>query len=157
MNTETAVKQRAEQVFKEKDLSINLFAKGCGVSQQTLSDQFRGRCKLSFVTISAILEYFPDLSAEWLLRGEGEMWKTTTPLPSADDEQMISGDKDAEIEKLREENERLSEFYSLQKEHAADLKERIEEYKDRIEEYKERIAELKKAQTTATELRVKSV
>lgn len=154
MNTEIAVKQRVELVLKEKGLSVNLFAKGCGVSQQTLSDQFRGRCKLSYVTISAILEYFPDLSAEWLLRGEGDMLKPaeadTTPLPLAEDTQTLSTSNEEELERLQAELEQQKEFNALQKEYVADLKERIKEYQERVSELKDAIYEMKKATQSAS-------
>lgn len=158
MITDILLKERAQAILKHYGISVNALAKMSGVSQATLNDQIRMHTKVGMASIVALAEYFPDVSLEWLLRGEGEMLKTdTTPLPSADDEQMISGDKDAEIEKLRAENEQLREFNALQKEYVTDLKERIEEQKEYIEEYKERIAELKKALTTATELRAKSV
>jgi transcriptional regulator with XRE-family HTH domain len=157
MNTEIAVKQRAEQILKAKDLSVNLFAKSCGVSQQTLSDQFRGRCKLSYSTISALLEYFPDLSAEWLLRGEGEMLKAdTTPIPLAEVTQELNSNNEEELVKLREQLDQQKEFNALQKEYVADLKERIKEYQDRVAELKDHIHELKKEQHSASVHRAKN-
>lgn len=158
MASEILLKQRMQCILKDRGVSVTSLAKTFGASQKTLNEQINGEIRVSFATLQIMLSNFPDLSAEWLLRGEGEMLKTdTTPLPSAEDEQMISEDKDAEIERLRTENEQLREFNALQKEYVTDLKERIEEQKEYIEEYKERIAELKKAQTTATELHVKSV
>lgn len=35
--------------------------------------------ELSLSTIMAILTAYPELSSDWLMRGEGEMFKTETP------------------------------------------------------------------------------
>ena len=47
-----------------------------GVSQQSMNNYMNRQYRMSVDVAMKILELFPDLSAEWLLRGEGEM-KTT--------------------------------------------------------------------------------
>jgi hypothetical protein len=51
------------------------FAAKIGVQQMTLWNQLNGRRKLSLDTVEAILDTFPDISAEWLMRGTGSMNK----------------------------------------------------------------------------------
>jgi len=40
-----------------------------------LTNQIKGHTTISAMTVNRILETFPDVSAEWLLRGAGEMIK----------------------------------------------------------------------------------
>ena len=42
---------------------------------RTLWNQLNGQRKLSLETVEAIIDNFPEISAEWLMRGTGEMKK----------------------------------------------------------------------------------
>lgn len=44
-----------------------------GMNQSTVSRQLKGEQALSSKLLDGILSAYPDLSAEWLMRGEGEM------------------------------------------------------------------------------------
>lgn len=77
--TETAIKQRVQQVFAECKITVNRFAILSGLNQKTINDQINGTAKIGAVTLSALLAYRPDLSAEWLLRGTGDMLITNKP------------------------------------------------------------------------------
>ena len=46
------------------------FSKLIGIHQVTLNNYILGKRKLSLEVIEAVLNTFPDVSAEWLLRGE---------------------------------------------------------------------------------------
>lgn len=77
--TEFAIKQRVQQVFAECKITVNRFAILSGLNQKTINDQINGTAKIGAVTLSALLAYRPDLSAEWLLRGTGDMLITNKP------------------------------------------------------------------------------
>ena len=64
--------QRIKSLVKEKfgARGTTSFAKAIGVEQVTLSRYLNGSRSLSLDVIEAILRTFPDISAEWLLRGE---------------------------------------------------------------------------------------
>lgn len=64
--------QRIKKLIEEKygARGTTSFAKAIGVEQVTLSRQLNGQRGLSFDIVVAILKGFPDVSAEWLLRGE---------------------------------------------------------------------------------------
>lgn len=47
-----------------------------GMKQNTISNQVIGQRSLSLDTVLALLSAYSDLSAEWLLRGNGEMFLT---------------------------------------------------------------------------------
>lgn len=66
---------RIKLFIAELGLSARAFALSCGLRQNTLSNQLNGIRELSLSTITAILTTYPELSSEWLLRGEGEMFK----------------------------------------------------------------------------------
>lgn len=73
---QNAVVQRVITFIEKTGKSVNAFAKSIGVGQQTLSKQLKlDGCGVSFTTVVGILTAYPELSAEWLLRGEGEMEK----------------------------------------------------------------------------------
>jgi hypothetical protein len=74
---ETAVKQRIKDFLKSKKVSLNSISAGDVAKKMALSRQINGDTSLSHGTISLLLETFPDLSAEWLLRGVGDMLTTT--------------------------------------------------------------------------------
>ena len=77
---ELALKQRvAEVVNREYNASVNKFAAVLGIQQSTLNDQINRNTKISSTTLLALAEIRKDISAEWLLRGEGEMFKHETP------------------------------------------------------------------------------
>ena len=49
-------------------------AKSAGINEMTLNDNLRDKMP-SFATLEAILKAVPTISAEWLMRGEGEMFR----------------------------------------------------------------------------------
>lgn len=61
---------------KECDGSISEMARQVKHIQPSVSNWMTGRTQLNMLFIKSILERWPNLSAEWLLRGEGEMFKS---------------------------------------------------------------------------------
>ena len=70
---ENSVNERVKALIDYKKVSINKFAQTLGIGQKLLSNMFIRGTEPSSKTISSILNTFPDISAEWLLRGEGDM------------------------------------------------------------------------------------
>ena len=68
---EEAVRQRINEYIKSKRFSVNALSKIIDVNQKTLNNQLTGSSSLNVNTVCAIIEKFPDLSTEWLLRGAG--------------------------------------------------------------------------------------
>ena len=87
-----AMVERVIDVIKLKAKSVREFAESIGVKQVTLNQQLNGDRKLSLDTILSVLNSFEDISAEWLLRGEGEMYKTVSENKnnSIDESQYVS-------------------------------------------------------------------
>lgn len=64
------------QTLKEHyGLSTRALAIKCGLNQPTLDRMLKGINALNLNCITSILLAFPEISAEWLLRGEGGMTK----------------------------------------------------------------------------------
>lgn len=72
---ENLIAQRVREFLTINSISINSLAKQINVAQATLNPQLRGDRTLAANIVVKILETFPDISAEWLLRGEGEMYR----------------------------------------------------------------------------------
>lgn len=67
---------RISKLIESTGLNPTSFAAKIGVQQMTLWTQLNGRRKLSLETVRAILDTFPDVSAEWLMRGTGTMTRS---------------------------------------------------------------------------------
>lgn len=96
---ENVVYQRVNKILSDKQVSVNALSKLAGMAQTTLNTQLRGERALSVLVIVKILEIFPDISAEWLLRGEGEMYKSNSG--SAQVEATVTLSQDESIWKAK--------------------------------------------------------
>lgn len=114
---ETTVLERIKAFLVKVNLTDNQFAKAINVPQTTVSGMFvrGGDPKTSL--INSIIDVFPDLRAEWLLRGEGAMFKSEENHRVNEEENIGIGElmqivrnfqneimkRDAEIDRLRNE------------------------------------------------------
>ena len=64
---------RLREIIAYYGLSDRAFAIKCGLKQATLDKQLKGLRAISLDTVSAILNTFGDISAEWIMRGKGNM------------------------------------------------------------------------------------
>lgn len=71
---EVTIYQRVKCVLEDKSISVNALSKQISVAQATLNPQLRGDRTLAANIVAKILEAFPDVSAEWLMRGVGTMY-----------------------------------------------------------------------------------
>ena len=74
---ENDIKMRVQRAMKELEISVNALSNFRQLTRSTVNDQINGASKIGASTLEALLEYRPDLSAEWLLRGVGDMLTTT--------------------------------------------------------------------------------
>lgn len=126
---DSIVIQHINKLIEVKAKSMRDFASQIGVRNNTLNQQINGLRSISYETINAILVTFEDISAEWLLRGIGSMYK----------------DAEASTNTETEEDSPEDEFY---KDIILTYQEMTKEYRKRIE-YLE--AELAKAAPFAGE------
>lgn len=71
---EVTIYQRVKLVLEDKSISVNALSKQINVAQATLNPQLRGDRTLAANIVEKILTAFPDVSAEWLMRGVGTMY-----------------------------------------------------------------------------------
>ncbi len=64
---------RIKAVVAWSNLTETQFAKKIGVTQSSLNRTLRGATEIPFKVVSSILANFDEVSAEWLMRGRGEM------------------------------------------------------------------------------------
>ena len=69
------VRMRINAVLKEKGLTENSVAAGDSATQSRLNSQLSHGKRITLDTVLRILAACPDVSADWLLRGTGEMYK----------------------------------------------------------------------------------
>lgn len=79
--SQAIVTERIKEILaKSGERSQRQFAYRTGINEMTLSDALRG-AEPRFSTLEAILKAYPKLSAEWLMRGEGEMYRDGSQSP----------------------------------------------------------------------------
>ena len=71
---------RIQKIFQLKKLSASAFADKVGVPRSTISHILSGRNNPSLEFVQKVLDTFPEIRTEWLVRGEGHMLKATTSL-----------------------------------------------------------------------------
>lgn len=71
---EVTIYQRIMLVLDDKQVSVNALSKLVEMSQTTLNTQLKGERALSANVVAKVLSVFPDVSAEWVIRGVGTMY-----------------------------------------------------------------------------------
>ena len=73
---EISVKERVKELLISQSLSVRKLSEQIGMSQVTLNSQLNSNnpAALKLETFLLILERFPNVSTEWLLRGNGTMF-----------------------------------------------------------------------------------
>ena len=91
---EEDVKLRIREVLREFSASVTQIANQFNVNQKTLNNQINDTTTLSVSTILLILEAFPEVSAEWILRGKGKMINQSGVDVTADDAELVGLSRD---------------------------------------------------------------
>ena len=107
------IRERFKLVLSHYGISLSSIAVDSAM-QTRLSRQVNAGAAITYNTIYRLLEVFPDVSAEWLLRGKGEMLLTDN-LPAfhgeeTDNEMDLHAElarKTAELEEYKIQNMRL--------------------------------------------------
>ena len=99
--------ERLKDVILAKSSSILDFSNKIGVPQTTLNNQIKSPRGVSVSVILLTLHTFPDISAEWLLRGKGEMILSDNLPPILGDESENDLDTHAMLAQARKEIDTL--------------------------------------------------
>ena len=117
--------KRIKSLMQEFSMSENEFAKALSMSQSTLNGYTKESRKPSLALAESILNAFEDVSAEWLLRGEGAMYKTTE-LPPVDVSSEESIEHSAEIARLVREKNEMADIIEAQAKEIARLQAQLD-------------------------------
>lgn len=71
---EVTIYQRIMLILEDKQVSVNALSKLVDMSQTTLNTQLKGERTLSANVVAKVPVAYPDVSAEWLMRGVGTMY-----------------------------------------------------------------------------------
>lgn len=112
-----AIIQRIKEIIENKSLSESQFSKLISANQKTINQQLKGERGISIDTILSILSSFEQISSEWLLRGEGSMFRSNSKVDKTNYEKLLEeytrqteellSQRDKEIRALQLENARL--------------------------------------------------
>jgi transcriptional regulator with XRE-family HTH domain len=69
-------KDRVECIIKELGMTARQFAAEIHVQPGTISNMMSGRNKPSLDVMQRIMHTYPTLNPEWLICGNGKMWRT---------------------------------------------------------------------------------
>ncbi len=91
---ESLIKQRIRMILECKNSNPTQLAKAYSLNQKTVNNQINASTQLSASIILLILEMFPDVSAEWLLRGKGDMFISQNHTYSIDSYPQMASETD---------------------------------------------------------------
>ncbi|MGM9787676.1 MAG: helix-turn-helix domain-containing protein [Candidatus Cryptobacteroides sp.] len=80
---------RLLQVLQAENISRSQFAEMLEISPATVTHLLNGRNKPSYEIIQAICKNFPNLNADWLITGNGKMYKNSPNSPENPQERGI--------------------------------------------------------------------
>ena len=111
------IRERISDFIVSQNLSVRAFGNVCGIHQATLDKQLKGLRDVSLETVLKIIHTFPNVSAEWLLRGELPIYRSEISAQSSDrinkliatigEMQSIVEEKQHTVDALQAENDKL--------------------------------------------------
>lgn len=108
---------RIKKIIEQQGISVRAFAIACGINSPTLDRQLKGKMALSLDSVNKILFANPNISSEWLMRGDGPIYKSEISNQSNErlnklistigEMQSIIEEKQSAIDALQSENDKL--------------------------------------------------
>ena len=89
---ENSVIQRIRSIIKSERISISSLSKMIDVPQPTLNRQVSGESSMTLDVFVSIMNCFPKISLDWVLRGEGNMLKGTSSANCSEKEFVVCVD-----------------------------------------------------------------
>jgi len=82
------ISQKIRELIEYKKSNFSKFGKMIGKSDVSVRKNATGASKPNFEMLHSILQAFPEISAEWLLRDEGPMLRNRYELTPANSDQV---------------------------------------------------------------------
>lgn len=102
---------RIKKYIDYKGISVSAFEKSIGMSNASFGKSLKNGGSIGGDKLEIILSVYPDINAEWLLTGDGEMLKSTTKMKIShiDNDWILKRFEEivAENALLKKENEEL--------------------------------------------------
>lgn len=105
---ENEVIQRIKEMLKEMNISVSELATRIGKPQTTVNNWLIAKRKPQMDFIFQILNSFENVSAEWLLRGEGEMIKNNSSNVNAGVNNYIGGNVTSNVSNVGNDSHKLT-------------------------------------------------
>ena len=138
------VRERILLIFSRFATNINKLADGDTALRNRLTRQINNDAAITIDTISVVLSAFPEVSAEWLLRGKGEMILSDNLPPIVGDESENDLDTHVMLAHARKEIDVLVQEIAVFKEKITKQAGVIEWQKDFITELMDEKKELER-------------
>ncbi|WP_108246107.1 helix-turn-helix transcriptional regulator [Muricauda brasiliensis] len=87
---------RIERVIEHLELSVSAFADSIGVQRSSMSHLLNGRNKPSLDFVLKLVDTYPEVKLDWLLKGKGNFPETDNI-----EEELVANKADLEIENLK--------------------------------------------------------
>jgi|TARA_R100000027_G_scaffold24414_1_gene17783 hypothetical protein len=103
---------RIEDFINRNKLSIRAFEKKVGMSNGVLHNAIKNNKDIRASWVSIIIDVYPEINAEWLLTGKGEMTKTDLQPQKIEDSKiydLFSNELKREINDLKRRIQRLED------------------------------------------------
>ena len=121
--------ERVNKLVERTGESKNSLANKCGMNPQTFWRYVTGDNKITVSLLHSLLDVFPDLSAEWLMRGDGAMYISDQPSTDHTDSDEVL-DLKAEVTRLRAERDELRKIVEELKTETIELR-AVNRYQER--------------------------
>ena len=138
------VRERILLIFSRFATNINKLSDGDTALRNRLTRQINNDAAITIDTISVVLSAFPEVSAEWLLRGKGEMILSDNLPPIVGDESENDLDTHVMLAHARKEIDVLVQEIAVFKEKITKQAGVIEWQKDFITELMDEKKELER-------------
>ena len=115
---------RIKMVIEHLELSVSAFADEIGVQRSSMSHLLNGRNKPSLDFVMKLVETYPEVSLDWLLKGNGNfpakaeateesiIYKTNTDVKGVEKNESKKADEVSLFQKSSEEPYKIIMFYT---------------------------------------------
>lgn len=111
---ERAINKRIKEIIRYLNISDTEFSKRISMPQSTISNIFNRDSDIKYSILESILTQFEFISSEWLLRGEGSMFRSNSKVDKTNYEKLLEeytkqtedllSERDEEIRRLQLDN-----------------------------------------------------
>ncbi len=137
----SSVSARLEQVIDSLGIVQSKFAEETGLSKQTLHSTIKRKAQLKTDVLEKIANAYPNINLEWLILGQGNMWKEKVRDKDKTKEELL-----LKIKSLEDKIKVLSYTLGTKENMIANRGRRIEQLEEHVATLQFRIQQLEEDQ-----------